>query len=238
MAETRIALVSGGSRGIGLEIVRQLARDGIMPVLGARDKSKGEVAAQSLKSEGFDVPTVALDVTSEKSIKAAVDEVMKMFGRIDILINNAAVLLDDRSEGTVENLSTEILTETFTTNVYGVVWLTQSVLPIMREQGYGRIVNLSSELAQLCNMTSGYAGYRMSKTAVNALTRITAGDLAGLNVDIKINSASPGWVRTELGGSEAKGTPEEGAETAVWLAQLPEDGPTGGFFEKQKALAW
>ena len=239
MAETRIALVSGGNRGIGFEIVRQLARDGVMPVMGSRDKAKGDAAASKLKSEGLEVPVVELDVTSQDSIKAAVAKVMKMFGRLDILVNNSGALLDSRDEGTVENLTEDILTKSFKTNVFGPLWLTQTVLPIMKEQRYGRIVNLSTELAQLSQMTTGYyAGYRMSKTALNALTRLTAGDLAGADLDIKVNSASPGWVRTETGGPEAKGTPEEGAETAVWLAQLPEDGPTGGFFEKTKMLAW
>ncbi len=238
MAETRIALVSGANRGIGLEIVRQLARAGVIAVIGARNQADGEKAAESLKTEGIEVPVVELDVTSQVSIEAAVQNVLDMFGRLDILVNNAAVLLDSRDEGTVENLTTDILEATFTTNVFGPVWLTQAVLPVMKKQNYGRIVNLSSDLAQLTNMTSGYAGYRMSKAAVNALTRITAGDLAGSDLDIKVNSASPGWVRTEMGGAGAKGTPEEGAETPVWLAMLPDDGPTGGFYESMKPMQW
>ncbi len=238
MAETRIALVSGANRGIGLEIVRQLARSGVMAVIGSRDLSKGHDAAATLQSEGLDAPVVELDAGRKDSIHAAVAKVIDMFGRLDILVNNAGVFIDEHDGGDLQSVGTNTLEETFTTNVYGPVWLTQAVLPVMKAQGYGRIVNLSSDLAQLSEMGGSYASYRMSKAALNAMTRVVAGDLAGSTADIKINSASPGWVRTDMGGADATLSVEEGAETPVWLALLPEDGPTGGFFRDKKAFAW
>lgn len=238
MAVTRTALVSGANRGIGFEIVRQLARLGVLAVIGARDPKDGVAAAEKLQSEGLDVPVVALDVDREGSAAEAVAEVKRLYGRLDILVNNAAILIDEPGgfKASLFDLKAETVRRTMDTNLIGPIRLIQAAVPLMREQGYGRIVNLSSGAGQLAEMGSGFPAYRMSKTALNALTRIAAAELGGGN--IKVNAMCPGWVRTEMGGANAERSPEEGADTAVWLATLPDDGPTGGFFRDRKPIAW
>jgi NAD(P)-dependent dehydrogenase (short-subunit alcohol dehydrogenase family) len=237
MAETRVALVTGGNRGIGLEIVRQLARLGIVTVIGTRDMEKGLAAAEPLSAEGLVTPVVELDVTDIVSIRAAVAQAMGPFGRIDILVNNAGILLErELASQSVASIPIEMIERTLATNAVGPARLIQAVLPMMREQGYGRIVNMSSGLGQLSEMGAGYPGYRMSKAALNALTRTTAAELA--ETPIKVNAACPGWVKTDMGGPDAPRTAAEGADTAVWLATLPDNGPTGGFFRDRKPIAW
>lgn len=238
MSETRVALVSGANRGIGLEIVRQLARRGILAALGSRDRAKGEAAAATLLSEGLEVPVVALDTADPPSCHAAIADVRAMLGRLDILVNNAGVFLDGRDgdASTILSLTPETFDATIRTNVLGPVMLMQAAVPLMRENGYGRIVNLSSGLGQLSEMGGGNPAYRISKTALNAATRTAAADLAGTN--IKVNAMCPGWVRTDMGGPNAERTVEQGAETAVWLATLDDEGPTGGFFRDMKPIAW
>lgn len=238
MAVTRTALVSGANRGIGFEIVRQLARLGVLAVIGARDTDEGVAAAEKLKPEGLDVPVVGLDVNSEDSAVNAVAEVKRIYGRLDILVNNAAILIDEPGgfKASLFDLKADTLRRTMETNLLGPVRLIQAGAPLMREQGYGRIVNISSGAGQLSDMGSGYPAYRMSKSALNALTRIAAAELSGGN--IKVNAMCPGWVRTDMGGPTAERSPEEGADTAVWLATLGDDGPTGGFFRDRKPIAW
>lgn len=238
MTETRIALVSGANRGIGLEIVRQLSRLGVVTAIGARDPAKGAAAADQLLSEGLEVPVVPLDVDDERGAPNAIAEMVRLFGRCDVLVNNAAILIDGPGgiKASLFDLDSAVARRTFETNVLGPLRLIQAVAPLMREKGYGRIVNVSSGAGQLTDMGSGYPAYRLSKTALNALTRIAAAELAGAN--IKVNAACPGWVRTDMGGPEATRTVEEGAETPVWLAMLPDDGPTGGFFRDKAAIPW
>jgi NAD(P)-dependent dehydrogenase (short-subunit alcohol dehydrogenase family) len=238
MAETRIALVTGANRGIGLEIVRQLARQGIITVLGARDPEKGKAAAATLASEGLEPAVVALDVTDGDAVRSAVAKVMDLYGRIDILVNNAAILKEGSvpEESSVFDVPVERVLETFQTNAVGPLRLIQAVAPHMKALGYGRIVNLSSGMGQLAEMAGRFPAYRMSKTALNALTRVTAAELGP--GDIKINSMCPGWVKTQMGGPNATRPVEKGAETAVWLAMLPADGPTGGFFRDMKPIPW
>lgn len=238
MAETRIAVVTGANRGIGLEVVRQLAREGFITVLCARDLEKGRAAAASLASEGLEPAVVALDVTSGDSVRAAIAEIMELFGRIDVLVNNAAILKEGMTpeDASVLDVSADLVMETYLTNTVGPLRLIQAVVPIMQERGYGRIVNVSSGAGQLDDMRHGFPAYRMSKVALNALTRITASELGAGT--IKVNAACPGWVRTELGGANATRSVEEGAETVVWLATLPDNGPSGGFFRDKKPLPW
>jgi NAD(P)-dependent dehydrogenase (short-subunit alcohol dehydrogenase family) len=238
MAETRVALVTGANRGIGFEIVRQLARLGVLAVIGARKATKGLEAAEKLRSEGLEVPVVTLDVDNEDSPAEAVAEVQRLYGRCDVLVNNAAILIDgpNQFEASLFDLSSGMVRQTFETNVLGPMRLIQAVGPIMRAQGYGRIVNISSGAGQLTDMGMGYPAYRMSKSALNALTRITAVELA--NNGVKVNACCPGWVRTDMGGPTATRSVEEGADTPVWLATLPEDGPTGGFFRDRKPIPW
>lgn len=238
MAVTRTALVTGANRGIGFEIVRQLARLGVLAVIGARDPKDGVAAAEKLQSEGLDVPVVALDVDREESSAAAVAEVKRLYGRLDVLVNNAAILIDAPGgfNASLFELTGETARRTYETNVLGPLRLIQAAAPLMREQGYGRIVNLSSIAGQLAEMGKGYPAYRISKTALNALTRIAAAELNDGN--IKVNAMCPGWVRTDMGGANAERSVEQGADTAVWLATLADDGPTGGFFRDRKPIAW
>ena len=238
MADKRVALISGANRGIGLEAARQLARKGVLVVIGSRDLDKGQAAAQSIVDEGYPAEVVRLDVTDGESIASAVEEIARRHGRIDILVNNAAILIDGPGgfKSSLFELRADTARQTWETNVLGPLRLTQAVVPIMQRIGYGRIVNLSSGAGQLSDMRSGFPAYRLSKTALNALTRITASELASTN--IKVNAVCPGWVRTEMGGAEAERPVEVGAETPVWLATLPENGPTGGFFRDLRAIPW
>jgi NAD(P)-dependent dehydrogenase (short-subunit alcohol dehydrogenase family) len=238
MAETRIAIVTGANRGIGLEIVRQLARGGLIAVLCARNLAKGKAAAATLVSEGPEPPVVALDVADPDSVRAAVAEVMALYGRVDVLVNNAGILKEGFSpeDASVLDVSSDLAMLTYLTNTVGPLRLLQAVVPIMKERGYGRVVNVSSGAGQLEDMRSGFPAYRMSKAALNALTRITAAELGP--GDIKVNAMCPGWVKTDLGGPNATRSVEKGAETAVWLATLPADGPTSGFFRDMKPIAW
>jgi NAD(P)-dependent dehydrogenase (short-subunit alcohol dehydrogenase family) len=238
MAETRIALVTGANRGIGLEIVKQLSRAGLMAVLASRDVEKGREAAAKLASEGLEPPAVALDVTNEESIRAAVEEVLRLFGRIDVLVNNAGILKEGFTpqESKVLDVSPDLVLQTYLTNTVGPLRMIQAVVPIMQKGGYGRVVNMSSGAGQLSEMGPGFPAYRMSKAALNALTRVSAAELGP--APIKVNALCPGWVRTDMGGPNATRPVEKGAETAVWLATLPETGPTGGFFRDMAPIPW
>jgi len=238
MAEPRLAIVTGANRGIGLEIVRQLARRGLNVVLASRDLAKGEAAAARLALEGVEVPVIAIDVTDGESVRAGVADVLSRFGRIDVLVNNAAILKEgfNPEDASVFEAPIDLVMLTFATNTVGPLRMIEAIVPGMRERGYGRVVNLSSGAGQLSGMGAGYPAYRMSKAALNALTRLTAAELGP--GDIKINAMCPGWVRTDMGGPNATRTVEKGAETAVWLATLPADGPTGGFFRDRKPIPW
>ncbi len=238
MAAPRVALVSGANRGIGLEIVRQLARSGLTAVIGTRNAEKGLAAADTLKSEGLEVTVVELDVDDEKSAARAIAEMKRLFGRCDVLVNNAAILIDGPGgfDASLFELASDVARRTFETNVLGPLHLIKAAVPLMRELRYGRIVNISSGAGQLSDMRSGFPAYRMSKAALNALTRITAAELRDVN--IKVNAVCPGWVRTEMGGPNADRSVEQGAETPVWLATLPDNGPSGGFFRDKKPIPW
>lgn len=239
MTVTRVALVSGGNRGIGLEIARQLARQGLIVAIGARNPAEGQLAAEHLQNEGLEPAIVALDVTSSESVREAAAQLAELFGRCDVLVNNAGVLLDGKpGEGSiaVADVNIQDVEQTLAVNTIGPLRLIQAVLPMMQAENYGRIVNMSSGLGQLSTMGAGMPAYRMSKAALNALTITLAAELG--NGPIKVNSASPGWVQTEMGGSNATRTVEEGADTPVWLATLPDDGPTGGFFHDRKSIPW
>ena len=239
MTGQRVAIVTGANRGIGRAIVCGLAQHGLIAVMGARDVAKGRaVAAEVLATEGLTLPVVALDVTSDDSVGVAVAEVMARFGRIDVLVNNAAILLDGPGSpvSNVAAIPVAMVRETYETNVIGPLRTIQAVLPVMQAQCYGRIVNLSSMAGQLSEMGAEYPAYRMSKAALNALTRTAAAELG--EGAVKINALCPGWVRTGMGGPHAERSVEEGAETAIWLAMLPGDGPSGGFYRDKKPIAW
>lgn len=239
MTETRTALVTGGNRGIGLEVARQLGRLGVLTAIGSRDRAKGDAAAAQLMAEGLEPAVVELDVRDHDSVQSAVAETLHLFGRIDILINNAGMVpgsLEQSAASNVGNVKMEDILATFDANTLGPLRMIQAVLPHMRQEGYGRIVNVSSMLGELTDMGAAHTAYRISKTALNVLTRTGAKDIGPGN--IKINSACPGWVKTDMGGANAPRTPAEGAETIVWLGMLDDDGPTGGFFRDKKPVPW
>ena len=232
--ETRVALVTGGNRGIGFEICRLLAATGVEVVLGARNSNKAQEASERLAAEDRSVIPMALDVTSPDSIEAAVKRIDREQGRLDILVNNAGIFLD--KDGRAETIDLYRVRLTMETNTFGPILLCQAALPLMRRQGYGRIVNLASELGSLTNMETLYPAYRMSKTALIAYSRVLANELTGTG--ILVNAMCPGWVKTEMGGPNADREIEDSADTALWLATLPDDGPTGGFFKDREPLPW
>jgi NAD(P)-dependent dehydrogenase (short-subunit alcohol dehydrogenase family) len=231
----RIALVTGGNRGIGLEICRQLAQHGLAVVLAARDTTKGKAAAKALQDEGLQVEFHRLDVTSCRSIRACVSALGERRGRIDVLVNNAGILIDPRGSRFLDS-KLDTYRDTLETNLFGPLQLAQAVIPLMKANRYGRIVNVSSGQGQLSEMGAGTPAYRMSKTALNALTRILSAEFGASN--ILVNSMCPGWVRTGMGGEGAPRTPEQGADTALWLATLPDGGPSGGFFRDRQPIPW
>ena len=227
----RVALVSGGNRGIGLEICRQLAERGIAVILGSRDEEDGKDAAENLPGH---VVARQLDVADEESVDRLASFVEEEFGRLDILVNNAGISNDDGQRGVDADLYR--VREALETNLLGAWRLCEIAIPLMQRNDYGRIVNISTGLAALEDMGGGWPGYRVSKTALNALTRILASELRGSG--ILVNSVCPGWVQTEMGGSGAPRPVEEGADTPVWAATLPKGGPTGGFFRDRRPIPW
>ncbi|HPF57684.1 MAG TPA: SDR family oxidoreductase [Candidatus Competibacteraceae bacterium] len=236
-----VAVVTGANRGLGLETARQLAKRDIQVIVTSRNPGKGEMAMEKLLAEGLDVLFQPLDVTSESSVAELGTFIHSHCGRLDILVNNAGVFLDihsteDTGNASVFNASLETLTMTLKTNLYGPLLLSQELAPLMKQQHYGRIVNVSSGMGQLSDMEGKSPAYRISKTALNALTRILAAETQGYN--ILVNSVCPGWVRTDMGGSGAERTVEEGASGIVWAATLPDNGPTGGFFRDGQPIPW
>jgi NAD(P)-dependent dehydrogenase (short-subunit alcohol dehydrogenase family) len=240
--DKRVALVTGGNRGIGYAISRSLAQRGITVILGVRDPNKGAKVCSRLQGEDLDVNFELLDVTDQDNLKTAVKHIQAQFGRLDILVNNAGILIDS-AENTLD-VNRSIIEKTLQTNVLGPLMLCQNCVSLMKTGGYGRIVNMSSTLGSLSEIAdpdSAYAGvgtpaYRLSKAALNAVTTLVAKEVR--NDNILINSACPGWVRTDMGGDQAPLTPEQGADTPVWLATLPDGGPTGGFYRERKRIPW
>jgi NAD(P)-dependent dehydrogenase (short-subunit alcohol dehydrogenase family) len=237
----RVAVVTGANKGIGLEIARQLARRDHTVFVGARDEARGRAAAEKLRAEGLDARPLRLDVTDDASVAAAVAQVDMAAGRLDVLVNNAGIAIDDAPPSAV---SMEIVRRTWETNVFGVIRATQAFLPLLRKSDAGRIVNLSSSLGSLAlnaDPRSPFAGvnylaYNSSKTAVNAITLQFASELRG--TPIKVNAADPGYVATDMTQHQGPRTVEQGAATPVRLATLPADGPTGGFFNDDGSLPW
>ena len=231
MEEQRIAVVTGGNRGIGLEICRQLARLGLKVVLTARIEEKAREAAAGIEG---DVVAHPLDVTHPEDVERLVQFLETGLGGVDVLVNNAGVFLDRHFGGL--SVPLDAVHESLEVNVVGPWALSQAVVPLMKKRRYGRIVNVSSGLGAMSEMMGGYASYRVSKLALNGLTRILADELHGTN--ILVNTMCPGWVQTEMGGEGAPRPVEKGADTAVWLATLPDGGPTGGFFRDRRLIPW
>ena len=230
----KIAVVTGGNRGIGLAISRQLAEKGVKVLMTGRNAETGEAAAANLREQGHDVTFFAADVTDIAALRRLVKHIADDLGRVDILVNNAGIFIDRGS--TVETVDMSLMRQTMEVNLYGPLMLSQYILPIMKRNGYGRVVNMSSSMGSITDMDPGSIAYRISKTALNAMTRLMA--LENAEHNILVNTVSPGWVRTDMGGPSADRSPDEGADTAVWLALIPDDGPTGKFFRDRKEIAW
>jgi NAD(P)-dependent dehydrogenase (short-subunit alcohol dehydrogenase family) len=225
-----IALVTGANRGIGLEVVRQLAGRGFTAVLGARDLDKGRSAAEAL---GGAVPVRRLDVADDDSVRELAAELESEFGRLDVLVNNAAILYDTWQRGAQADLG--VVHEALETNLFGAWRAAQACLPLLRRSSHARIVNVSSGSGSLTSMGGSSPAYSVSKAALNALTRILAADLRGDG--ILVNSVCPGWVATDMGGPGGRPV-EQGAASVVWAVLLPDDGPTGGFFRDGRPVDW
>ena len=233
----RIALVTGANRGIGFEACRELAQRGVHVILTRRDRQAGQAAARRLQDEGLEIVYHVLDVTRPAQVDALREFVEAEFGRLDVLVNNAGVYLDEGVS--LLDVPLEIVEQTLAVNFYGPLYLTRAFMPLMQRNAYGRIVNVSSESGSLAGMgtSSGTtAAYAVSKAALNALTRLTAGAVRGEN--IKVNAMCPGWVRTDMGGPNAPRSVEQGVETIIWLATLPASGPSGGFYRDRKRVPW
>ena len=229
-----MALVTGANRGIGLEVCRQLAASGVRVVLTGRDARAVERAATELRATGLDVTAAVMDVTDPASIRACARRVLKQFARVDILVNNAAVLLDEDSE--LLAIPIARFRRTFEANLFGAIAVSQAFVPGMIERRSGSVVNVSSAAGQLASMGTYAPAYSISKTALNAFTVQLAAATQGTGVIV--NCVNPGWVRTRMGGSTAPTPVEQGADTIVWLALQPSSGPTGKFFSGRRVVDW
>ena len=228
----RTALVTGGSRGIGLEICRGLAVQGLAVVLAARHEADGRRAEAELGAQGLEVAYYPLDVSDPQAIERCRTLLEKDRVAIDVLVNNAGVY----PGGDATSIDLPALDDAWKVNVRGPFLLSAAFVRGMRSRGYGRIVNVSSGSGSFAEgLAPDHAAYAVTKAGLNALTICLARTLTG---DIKVNAMCPGWVRTRMGGPAAPRTAKEGADTAIWLATLPVDGPSGGFFRDWQPIAW
>ncbi len=233
--------MSGANRGLGLGTAEHLAEQGYTVWMLGRDKSKIEEAAASLSSSGLSVKPFQCDVTNDVQVQVLAKALLADAGKVDVLINNAGVFIDRSSAdaadyGSIFSVKPDVLIESFETNTIGPLRLTQALAPLLRESEGARVVNVSSGMGQLSDMNGGAPGYRLSKTALNAVTRILASEFQG--TPVKVNSVCPGWVKTDMGGAGANRSIPEGVKSIVWAAFIPADGPTGGFFRDGKSLDW
>ncbi|NUT11005.1 MAG: SDR family oxidoreductase [Nonomuraea sp.] len=226
----RVCVVTGANRGIGLEVARQLAAAGDTVVLTARDEGKAAKAAAGI---GGEVVARRLDVTGERSASGLARDLEETYGRVDVLVNNAAIHYDTWQRASGADLG--VVEEALETNLLGAWRATLALLPLLRASAHGRIVNVSSEAGSLASMGGGTPAYAVSKTALNALTRMLAAELR--QDGILVNAVCPGWVATDMGGPGGRPV-AEGARSVVWAADLPDDGPTGGFFRDGRPLPW
>ena len=231
--DRRVAIVTGGNRGIGYEVCKELSKAGCHVVLTSRNELDGKRAVSELNINN-NVVYHRLDVTNKQDIANLCDWILRTFGRLDILINNAGIYLDEGIS--VFDVDENIVRKTLDANFYGVFHMCRKFVPVMRQNGYGRIVNVSSGYGAMADMAGYNAAYRISKAALNALTLIMADELRDGN--IKVNAVCPGWVRTDMGGDMAPIDPETAAKDIVYFVLTGEDGPTGGFFRYKKPIQW
>ena len=256
----RVAIITGADRGIGFEVSRELGAFGYQVVLTSPDRARGKVAIAKLNREGLNVVYRKLDLLNERDIRALREFVLDKFGRVDVLVNNAGVMLDSgrsKVEGLLKRrirkipkrlgfgegsgileVSIDIVRATLEINTLGALKMCQAFVPLMMKARYGRVVNVSSSLGQLNDMTDEdkVPAYQMSKTALNAVTRMVA-DVAS-HSNVAVNSVCPGWTRTDIGGAEAPQSTKKAAETILWLVRQSDNGPTGGFFRNKQRIAW
>jgi NAD(P)-dependent dehydrogenase (short-subunit alcohol dehydrogenase family) len=230
----KIVLITGANRGIGLETARQLGRRGWRVLIGSRDAEAGARVAGELRSSGARVEPLTIDVSDSASIRAAAEEFGRRADRLDVLINNAGIY-PDRGVN-ILTVPRELLTQTFQTNTFGPVAVTQAFLPYLRPSGAGRVVNVSSGYGQLDGLSPDVPSYCLSKLALNGVTLMLAQALQ--SDGIAVNSMCPGWVRTDMGGPNASRSVEQGADTAVWLAAEASQNLTGRFFRDRKEIPW
>jgi NAD(P)-dependent dehydrogenase (short-subunit alcohol dehydrogenase family) len=229
---TRVVLVTGANRGIGHELARQLAVRGDAVVLTARDLAKAEQATAALPGHER-VLARRLDVTDPASIQQVAAHLDRRYGRLDVLVNNAAIHYDTWQQATTADL--QIVREALEVNLLGAWQTSLTLLPLLRASGHGRIVNVSSEAGSLASMDGGTPAYNVSKVALNALTRMLASDLR--RDRILVNAVCPGWVATDMGGPGGRPV-AEGAASVLWAVDLPDDGPTGGFYRAGRPVPW
>ncbi|MCB9766299.1 MAG: SDR family NAD(P)-dependent oxidoreductase [Alphaproteobacteria bacterium] len=230
----RVVVITGANRGLGFATARDLAAAGHRVILTARTAEKARAAADRLAAEGLTVQPEACDVSDAASVAAFVARVLKDPGRVDVLINNAGVILEGHASGTLE-VSRETIAQALNINTLGAWQLTQALLPGMNARSYGRVVNVSSGMGALSDMGSGYPAYRITKATLNVMTVLFSHAAAE---GVKVNSVCPGWVRTDMGGPNANRSLAEGIAGIVWAATLPEDGPSGGFFRDGRRVDW
>jgi NAD(P)-dependent dehydrogenase (short-subunit alcohol dehydrogenase family) len=230
----RIVLITGSNRGIGLETARQLARRGFHVVLAARDERKGRQVAEAIQAGGGKATFLSMDASSSDSIRTAASQFTATAAHLDVLINNAAIYPDEGL--TILTLPRDRLAQTFHTNTFGPLEVTQAFLPYLRQAAAARVINVSSGYGQLEGLSSDVPSYCLSKLALNGLTIMLAEALQADHV--AVNSMCPGWVRTDMGGPNATRSVEEGADTAVWLADEAPHKLTGKFFRNRQGIPW
>ena len=239
MSAQHVAVVTGASRGIGAEVARQLAERGWAVVLTGRG-ARVEEACRSVQQALPEAAVVArqLDVRDAEQARKVADFVRERFGRLDALVNNAGGIFDEGGRSTLEQDPSRVL-ESLDNNTLGALRVSQALVPVMLASGGGNVVNVSSGMGGLAEMGGGHPGYRLSKAALNALTRVLHAELGGVDGRrVRVNAVCPGWVRTDMGGSGATRDVAEGAAGVTWAATLPVDGPSGGFFRDGKPIAW